>query len=76
MAKNVYKVSKKTWKKWSPLAQGVFNRLYGMLIKEYNQVIYKEQDEHKVINMKEWRTLAHNAAWMAAYDVSNISKGK
>ncbi len=69
MAKNVYKVPVKQWKKWSKQAQGVFNRSYHFFIG--NQGLMTHPKTERVLRWR-WKTTAWNAAWIAASAVDDV----
>lgn len=63
MIDNIYKVSKKQWKKWNPQEQTLFNELHWYMIE--NQHLFKHPLGAAQVD-KIWKTTAWNAAWMAA----------
>jgi len=63
---NRYKVNAKQWKRWSNHARGVFNSVYTEM--RY-QVLFLHPEAIPV-NAKHWKTVRHNAAWVAA-DAAN-----
>ena len=65
-AKNAYKVPVKQWRKWSELARRVFN-LHFYELKENQSILSHPQCDQVSVRM--WRTLAWNAAWLAADSV-------
>jgi len=60
---NVFKVNKKKWKKWSPLARAVFNDVYELM--HDNSYLFRHPQDGPVYH-KHWKTTAWNAAWIAA----------
>ena len=63
MTKNVNRVQKKQWSKWSKEARTIFNRCYKFFMKNHDVMNHpkatKQPKEH-------WKTVAWNAAWTAA----------
>lgn len=70
---NTFKVPKKQWGKWKGEAPRVaFNRLYGFMIDnpdlfDHPKAPVKPQD----MESEHWKTVAWNAAWIAADIVQN-----
>lgn len=62
MAKNSHKVPKKQWRRWSPVAQGTFNRVY-RLMSQVNMYLHPKAPKPK---FSHWQTVRWNAAWTAA----------
>jgi len=62
MARNVYKVHKSQWCKWSESARMAFNYVYSTMS---NQELFKHP-KAPTIPAKQWRTTRWNAAWIAA----------
>jgi len=60
--RNRYEVPQKTWRKWVPLQQAVFNRMYRKM-KEQTLLIHPETHP---LHPVEWDTIRWNAAWLAA----------
>jgi hypothetical protein len=65
---NLYRVSKKQWKKWSPLARAVFNDVYSLMYD--NPTLFKHPKDVEVKHLY-WKTTAWNAAWIAAEAVKD-----
>lgn len=63
MPKNLHKVNKRKWRKWGPVAQDVFNRLYYTMKKNQHIFLHPKQE---AIPKQLWKTTAWNAAWLAA----------
>lgn len=62
MAKNVYRVPKKQWKRWSKEAQKAFNRVFRLM---RDPDLYKHPAAPKP-KREHWQTTRWNAAWTAA----------
>ena len=63
MIKNVNRVPKKQWSKWSKEAHGTFNRCYKFFMN--NQGIVNHPKAPK-LPFNQWKTVSWNAAWIAA----------
>lgn len=63
MIKNENRVPKKQWDKWTENARGIFNKAYDFLY--YNQPL-TTHPKTKKIPSNQWKTIAWNAAWIAA----------
>ena len=63
MIKNVNRVPKKQWSKWSKEAKAIFNRSYLFFIN--NQGLMKHPRAPK-LSPNQWQTVSWNAAWIAA----------
>jgi hypothetical protein len=69
--KNEFKVNKKTWRKWSDVAQHVFNETYSTM-KTEPWVFWpslKKTNKNglpKQIKSRTWRVVSWNTAWIAA----------
>jgi len=62
MIRNRYEVPPQMWRKWSPSAQVIFNRVY----KQFgNQKILIHPETHP-LHETEWHTIRFNAAFIAA----------
>lgn len=61
--KNTYKVPKKKWRKWGPVARDTFNRLYYTMKNNQYIMLHPQQDK---ITARLWKTTCWNAAWLAA----------
>lgn len=66
--KNLNRVPKKQWRKWSKVAKTAFNRTYTFMF--YNQKVVTHPKMEN-INPRQWKTIAWNAAWIAADAVDN-----
>lgn len=61
--RNVYRVEPRKWRKWSVVAQGVFNRTFAHM--RENPDLYRHPKDPP--QSKKWATTtAWNAAWIAA----------
>jgi hypothetical protein len=60
---NKYKVNKRRWKKWSPLARKVFNETYFLISRNQSVFLHPKVAE---VPKRQWKTTAWNAAWIAA----------
>jgi hypothetical protein len=69
MASNKYKVPSKQWDKWTVPAQKVFNQTYSWL--NNNQAKTKHPKD-TIVSKTLWKTVAWNAAWIAAGASDNI----
>jgi hypothetical protein len=65
---NLYKVPLKKWRKWSPLARTVFNRVYDFTFENQWAMLHPKQPKPSPTH---WKTTAWNAAWIAADAVDN-----
>ena len=63
MIKNMNRVPKKKWSKWSKEARAVFNACYSFFYD--NQKIMNHPKAPKMSDAH-WKTVAWNAAWIAA----------
>lgn len=63
MARNIYKVPVRQWRKWSELARLIFNEMF-FTLKENQSVLTHPKTQP--ISKREWRTQAWNSAWLAA----------
>ena len=61
MAKNAHKVNKRVWKKWHPLQQAVFNRMFDSL---RDQGLVNPKGEP--LSRKDWGVVRWNSSWLAA----------
>lgn len=68
MTHNVNRVPKKQWMKWSPKAREVFNRVYRFAIANQDLMTHPKQERAAPFH---WKTVAWNAAWIAAGAVDN-----
>lgn len=71
MAVNRYKVSARMWKRWGVEGQRVFNNLYRMMIS--NQKLFMHLSVSQFLPRVHWKTVAWNAAWIAACEASKSS---
>lgn len=62
--RNRYKVPKRQWRKWDERARNVFNTLYATMIAD--QRIYNAAPNAPALPRAAWRTVAWNAAFVAA----------
>jgi hypothetical protein len=60
---NDYRVPKKTWKRWSKKARRVFNEVYDFAYSNQSLMTHPKQP---VMEPYHWKTVAWNAAWVAA----------
>ena len=60
---NRYKVQKKQWTKWSVYARAIFNSSYKFFLS--NQDLMRHPEAPR-LPAKLWKTIAWNAAWIAA----------
>lgn len=63
MIKNENRVPKKQWNEWSEKGRGIFNKTYDFLY--YNQALTTHPKTEKIPD-SQWKTIAWNAAWIAA----------
>lgn len=63
MTKNVNRVPKKQWMKWSAGARVAFNRSYEFIYYNQDLIIHPKAATASPI---QWKTIAWNAAWIAA----------
>lgn len=61
---NRYRVPKRQWRKWDEQARNVFNTLYGTMIAD--QDIYNAHPATVKLARAQWKTVAWNAAFIAA----------
>jgi hypothetical protein len=59
---NKYVVPKRQWKRWSPLAQSVFNTVFSTML---DQQLF-QHPMAATLHRDHWDTTAWNAAWVAA----------
>jgi hypothetical protein len=64
-AANKFKVPQKVWGSWTLVARHVFNKTYETMMKSPDNFRHPE-DQKTEINLVHWKTIAWNAAWMAA----------
>ncbi len=63
MVKNVNRVPKKQWSKWSKEAKAIFNRCYDFFMSNQGTVNHPKAPK---LPFNQWKTVAWNAAWIAA----------
>lgn len=61
---NKYKVPARQWKKWSRLAQKVFNNVFESMRPSMQHAFH--HPEAQLLPSKHWSTVRWNAAWIAA----------
>lgn len=61
--KNIARVPKKQWSKWSAAAQKVFNALYTFMMENEKLMLHPKQEIPKAYH---WKTTCWNSAWIAA----------
>ena len=61
--RNLHKVPKPKWRRWSPLARYVFNELYSTMKQSPWAFSHPKTDK---ISPRRWDTTAWNASWIAA----------
>jgi len=67
--RNLYRVPKKQWRKWSDLARKVFNATYNFMMDNTKVMIHPKSPMPKPVHFK---TIAWNAAWIAADAVDDV----
>lgn len=60
---NNFKAPTKQWRKWSETARAVFNRVYDFAIENPTLMLHPRAEVPKPAH---WKTVAWNAAWVAA----------
>lgn len=60
---NKNRVPAKQWRKWSGMARWVFNDTYNFIYNHEREMNHPKQPKHLLLH---WKTLAWNAAWIAA----------
>lgn len=68
---NLYRVSPRPWKRWTPAARRLFNDMYEL---GADQSFFKHPDAQPV-DCRNWITLRWNFAWMAADMLSRQTNG-
>jgi len=63
MARNLYRVSKKQWQKWTAQARHVFNAVYAFMLDNPQIVGFPEKP---MISPRQRKIIAWNSAWIAA----------
>ena len=66
--KNINRVPKKQWRKWSKAAKRVFNELYDFMLHNRSLMLHPKQAAPQHYH---WKTTSWNAAWIAADSVDN-----
>lgn len=61
--RNRYAVQSKRWNKWSRAARSTFNDVFRLLL---NQETANSAPDAPTVPREAWRTIAWNAAWIAA----------
>lgn len=62
-ARNLYRVPKKQWRRWSMKARRAFNHLYGLMMRSPSLFRHPKAIRE---NAQHWKTTAWNSAWLAA----------
>jgi len=70
--RNVHKVHTNKWRRWTPAARCVFNTLYSTM--KDNQWVFLHPKQ-EALTAQKWRTVAWNAAWIAADEASEHNHG-
>jgi hypothetical protein len=60
---NKNRVPQKQWRKWSEAARAAFNDLYAMIYENQKLITHPRMEKIKAAH---WKTVAWNAAWLAA----------
>lgn len=68
---NHHRVPKKQWDKWSWIARTTFNALYSEMIQFQCCFVHPKA---AVIPCEHWKTIAWNAAWIAATATHNAAR--
>jgi hypothetical protein len=63
--RNLYKVPKKVWGRWSDLRKQTFNRVYRLMSGDQELFSHPKAD---VVPAAHWKTTSWNAAWIASED--------
>ena len=63
MTKNVNKVPRKAWGKWSKKARMIFNDCYKFFMENQELMNHPKAGKQKPVF---WKTVAWNSAWIAA----------
>lgn len=71
-SKNIHKVGKRQWKRWTVDGRNVFNDLYSSSLN--NEHIMNHPDTI-LLEDERWATIAWNHAWLAADFISMRQKG-
>jgi len=71
--RNIYRVPKAQWRKWDRQARATFNYLNSLMLKSPD--LFKHP-KHAIPPLEARRTMAWNAAWIAADCVRDALKGK
>lgn len=62
-AANKYRVPVKQWRRWDERARAVFNGVFQEMKDNQYNFLHPKQD---LLSAQKWRTVAWNAAWIAA----------
>jgi hypothetical protein len=62
-AKNLNRVPKKQWRRWSGTARNIFNDVYSFMMKNPTNMLHPKAEKPKDVH---WKTTCWNAAWIAA----------
>jgi hypothetical protein len=60
---NPFKVPVRQWRKWDDTVRNVFNRVYDFMLNNRSLVVHPEAPKS---TPEQWKTIAWNAAWIAA----------
>lgn len=71
MTENEFKVPTKQWRRWGPVARGVFNSTYSQVLGIQSNLTHPKQE---ILPHTQWKTLCWNLAWMAADNVQREFK--
>ncbi len=63
IVRNINRVPKKQWDRWSPAARQMFNDLYEVT---YDQHLVNAHPKTLELGQPAWKTVAWNVAWLAA----------
>jgi len=69
---NRYKVPQKAWKRWTPKAQEVFNKVFSTM---RNKELFLHPSVRNIglFTKEQWKTVRWNAAWVAADAASSAN---
>ena len=70
--RNTNRVQASQWRKWNAKARETFNWLYGLMTKSPDLFNHPKATKLKPAH---WKTVAWNAAWLAADAVRDATKG-
>lgn len=71
-ASNLHKVSKVLWRKWSSAQRRMYNNVFGVMTRNQSSYVHTKAP---VMKPEHFTTIAHNAAFEAAYFVKELKKG-